>query len=103
MEKIYIHARLKLRIGGYDEFCEAIKAQVPVLEKHGWKLVGAWTSVVGQICTVIDLWELPDANTFFDALALWRGSPELARFREVTTKVVIEEEIQMMRKVPYSP
>ena len=103
MEKVYVHARLKLRIGGYEEFCEAIKAQVPVLEGQGWKLVGAWTTVVGQICTVIDLWELPDANAFFEGLAKWRGSPDMAAFREVTSKVLIEEDISMMRKATYSP
>lgn len=102
MDSIYVHARLKLRIGTYDEFCEAIKHQVPILEAHGWKLIGAWTTVVGQVCTVVDLWELPDANAFFDALAEWRKSEHFSDFRTVTSKAIIEEDISMMKKTPYS-
>lgn len=103
MSKVYVHARLKLKVGMYEEFCEAIGKQVPVLESHGWKLVGAWTAVVGKVCTVVDLWELPDANTFFDGLAAWRQSENFTEFRKVTSAAILEEDISMMKKVPYSP
>jgi hypothetical protein len=103
MSKVYVHATLKIRIGGYEKFCEAMAKQVPILESHGWKLLGAWTTALGRVCTVIDLWELPDANCFFDATAKWRATPEFAAFRAVTSEVMEEEHVTMVSKVPYSP
>ena len=103
MSKIYVHATLKIRIGGYDRFCEAMARQIPILESHGWKLVGAWTTAVGRVCTVIDLWELPDANAFFDATGKWRADPEFQLFRAVSSEVIEEELVTMVTKVPYSP
>jgi hypothetical protein len=103
MSKLYVHAVLRIRIGGYERFCDAMAKQLPVLEGLGWKLVGAWTPQVGRICTVIDLWEIPDANSFFEVTAKWRQGPEFAAFRAVTSEVMVEEEISMVSKVPYSP
>lgn len=103
MGKVYVHAVLKIRIGGYERFCEAMAQQLPILEGYGWKLVGAWTTAVGRICTVIDLWEIPDANSFFDVTAKWRAGPEFQAFRAVTSEVMEEEMISMVTKVPYSP
>ena len=81
MTKVYVHATLKIRIGGYERFCEAMAQQLPVLEGYGWKLLGAWTTAVGRVCTVIDLWELEDANAFFEVTAKWRAGPEFQAFR----------------------
>ncbi len=102
MGKVYAHAVLKVRIGRYDEFCVAMAKQVVILEGLGWKLVGAWTSAVGQICTVVDLWELEDANAYFDVTAKWRSDPSFLEFRAVTKEVLIEETISLMLKAPYS-
>ncbi len=103
MNKLYLHATLKIRIGGYERFCEAIAKQVPILEGYGWKLVGAWVTVIGRVSTVIDVWEIPDANSFFDATEKWREGPAFQAFRAVTSEVVEEEVLTMVRKVPYSP
>ena len=103
MNKLYIHATLKLRLGGYERFCESMAKQIPILESYGWKLVGAWVTPVGRVNTVIDVWEIPDANSFFDATDRWRATPEFQEFRAVTAEVVEEEILSMARKVPYSP
>ena len=67
MNSVYLHATLKLKIGGYERFCESMAQQVPVLESFGWKLLGAWVMVIGRVSTVVDVWEIPDANSFFEA------------------------------------
>lgn len=103
MSKLYVHATLQIKIGGYERFCEAMARQRPILEGLGWKLVGAWTTAVGRVCTVIDLWEIPDANSFFEVTAKWRSGPEFKDFRAVTSEVLIEEHVTMVTKVPYSP
>ena len=100
---VYVHAILKLKIGSYDRFCAAMATQVGILEQHGWKLIGGYTTAIGSVCTIIDLWELEDANAFFEANAKWRAHPEFAAFRAVTSEAVLEESISMVTKVPYSP
>ena len=103
MSAVYLHATLKIRIGGYERFCESIAQQVPILESFGWKLIGAWTTVVGQVSTVVDIWEIPDANSFFDATGKWRNTPAFQAFRAVTSEVLEEEILTMVVKTPYSP
>jgi hypothetical protein len=103
MSKVYLHATLKLRIGGYDKFCEAMAKQIPVLEGFGWKLLWAGVQVVGRVSTVVDVWEIPDANSFFEATGKWRQTPAFQAFRAVTSEVVEEEILTMAAKVPYSP
>lgn len=103
MSKLYLHATLKIRIGGYERFCEAMAKQVPVLESYGWKLVGAWVTTVGRVYNVIDVWEIPDANSFFEATEQWRGTQAYSEFRAVTSEVLEEEILTMVRKTPYSP
>lgn len=103
MDKVYVHAVLKLRIGGASEFYKAMQKQVVILEAHGWRLVGAWTTVVGAISTVIDIWELPDANSFFDVKKEWTKTKEYEEFKEVVSKHLIEEQISFVSQTPYSP
>jgi hypothetical protein len=102
-DKLYVHATLKVRIGGYERFCEALAKMVPILEACGWKLQGAWVTVVGRVYSVIDVWEIPDANTYFDATAKMRAHPGFAAIHETLSEVVEEEQVTMVRKVPYSP
>lgn len=77
--------------------------QAPVLESYGWKLIGAWTMVIGRVSTVVDIWEIPDANSFFEATGKWRETPAFRAFRKVTAEVVEEEVLTMVVKTPYSP
>lgn len=103
MSEIYIHATLKVRIGGYERFAEAMARQVPVLESYGWKLEGGWVTKLGRVYTVIHIWKLPDANTFFEATAQWRETTAYQEFRAVTADVLEDEVLSLVGKTPYSP
>ncbi|WCT73989.1 NIPSNAP family protein [Sphingomonas naphthae] len=101
--ELFVHATLKIRIGAYDRFAAAMAKQVPVLESHGWKLLGAYVTAVGPICTVVDLWQIPDANAYFEATAKWRADPDFMSFREVGSEVIVAEMVTMVTKTSYSP
>ena len=73
MSGLYVHATLKLRTGGYDKFCEILGQMKPMFEDFGWKLTGAWTTGVGRIYTVIHIWEIGDANNFFQVTGNLHG------------------------------
>jgi hypothetical protein len=103
MTQLYVHATLKVRIGGYERFCDALAKMVPMLEAGGWKLVGAWVTRVGRVYTVIDLWEIPDANAFFDATAKMRAHPGFPAIHAALSEVLEEEVVTLVNKAPYSP
>lgn len=103
MSKVYLHATLKLKIGEYDRFCESMAKQIPVLEGLGWKLVGGWVTLIGQVQTIIDIWEIPDANAFFDVTEKWKETAAYKEFKAITAEVLEEEMLTMVKKVPYSP
>jgi hypothetical protein len=100
---VYVHATLRIKIGQYDRFCEEMGQQIPVIESFGMKLVGAWVTVVGPICTVIDLWELSDANAYFEAMGRWKSSDAAKSFRGISGELIQEELVTMVNKLPYSP
>ena len=103
MSRIYVHVTLKIRIGGYERFSEAMAKQVPVLEGFGWKLAGAWVTTIGRVYSVIHIWELPNADSFFETTAKWRETSAFQEFRAVTSEVLEEEVLSIVRKTPYSP
>lgn len=101
MSKLFLHATIKVKHGQLERFVAAKSAQVPVLTRYGWKLVGGWTTVFGRLYTVINIWEIPDADTFMRTAAQWRESPEGQAFRAVTAEIVEEEVVQLMRSLTY--
>jgi hypothetical protein len=102
MSNYCLHATVKVKHGKLQQFVEAYEKQVPVLEGYGWKLVGGWTNVFGRVYTVVNLWEIPGADSFLETSAKWRDTPAGQAFRAVTAEVVEEEVAFLMRKLPYS-
>lgn len=103
MGKLYLHATIKVKHGQLDRFVEAKAQQVPVLEGYGWKLVGGWANVFGRIYTVVNIWEVPGMDAFLESSAQWRDSPQGRAFRAVTSEVVEEEILALMKSLPYAP
>ena len=59
----YVYANVKVKYGQLGPFYESMVTIKRVMEEHGWKLVGAWSTVIGDLHEVHDLWEVEDANT----------------------------------------
>lgn len=100
---VYLHVTLKVRMDGYQRFCEAMAKAVPIIEELGWKLRGAWVTSVGRLHTVVDLWELEDANMYASVMEQFAQHPYHQEFWQVLGETLEEEVVTMMRKVPYSP
>ena len=71
----YLHATLKIRPGMMPRFNDALAEMKPALEDKGWRLVGAWTTTVGRLSEIVDIWELPDANAVADVLGAVSHDP----------------------------
>lgn len=99
---VYMHVTLKIRYGKLDQFNEALGQLVPMLEGYGWKLVGAWQTTIGRLNTVVDLWQVPDANAVPSVLALAAENPEFTKYMPIINDAVEEEVLQIMVPTPYS-
>jgi hypothetical protein len=99
----YLLATLKVKYGQQPKFYEVMGHLKAVLEKAGWKLVGAYQSAIGRLNTVIDLWEINDPNAVPFTLAVASRDAEFVRWAAHLPELVEEEVLQIMTKVPYSP
>ena len=93
---VYLQASLKLRPGSLPQFIALLNTLVPVVGKHGWKLLGSYASMVGRLNTVVDLWELPNPDAVQAALA----DPELQKFAPQINEIVEDETLQLLTKLP---
>ena len=100
---VYLLATLKAKYGQIDRFSEVMKTLVPVMEAEGWKLVGAYQAIIGDLTQVVDLWELPDANAVGAGLAAAAASAGFDDIAAALAEVVEEEVLQVMVTTSYSP
>jgi hypothetical protein len=78
---VYLVAYIKLHPGKVEQFTEVLQHLAPILERIGcWKLLGSYFNSIGRHNTVIDLWELPDANAVQPALDALVKTPEFRKW-----------------------
>ena len=93
---VYLQASIKLYPGKLQAFTTMLNELLPVVGKHGWKLVGSYASVVGRLNTVVDLWELPNAGALQAALS----DPEMAKVAPRIAEIVEDEVLAILTKLP---
>jgi hypothetical protein len=99
---VYLQATLKIYMGKMEKFSQVMSGVVPILEERGWKLLAAYQNIIGRQNTIVDIWEIPDANSVEKVLGI---ASQLTAFRELVGKLddVVEEEVlQVMVKASYS-
>ncbi len=99
---VYLQATLKIHQGKMEKFCQVMSGVVPILEERGWKLLAAYQNLIGRQNTIVDVWEIPDANSVEQVLG---AASQLKAFRELAARLddVVEEEVlQVMTKASYS-
>jgi NIPSNAP protein len=101
MTTYYLLATLKVKYGQQQRFYEVMSHLKPVLEKEGWKLIGAYQTAIGPLNTVIDLWEVENPNAVTGTLSAASKNPEFAKWAAELPNLLEEEALQLMTKVPY--
>jgi hypothetical protein len=98
---VYMFANIKLRPGKLQKFTEMIGTLASVLEeKGGWKLHGSYFNSIGRMNTVVDVWEMPDANAVQSTLELASQDPTFQKLIPVIEECIEDETIQLMTKLP---
>lgn len=94
---VYLQTSIKLKAGKLEDFVSLLNKLTPILAKRGMKLLGSYANVVGRLNTVVDFWELPDANALQTALS----DPELLQNLPPQISDIIEDETQvLLTKLP---
>jgi hypothetical protein len=93
---IYVQASIKLHPGKLHDFTNLISELLPVVGKHGWKLVGSFATLVGRLNTVVDLWELPNEA----AIAAAMGDTELQKQATKIAEIIEDEVFTVLTKLP---
>ncbi len=96
----FMFAHIKLRPGKVQKFTEMLSGITPLVEKHGWKLHGSYFNVIGRLNTVVDVWEIPDANAVQTTLEIASQDPEFQKWIPVIEECVEDETLQVMTKLP---
>ncbi len=97
----FMLVRLEVAYGRGDEFSEIMSHQVPILEKKGWRLHGAFVNRIGRLNRCYDLWEMPDANAVQSVLEVAAQEPEFAEWSPKLNDIRLEEELELMNERPY--
>jgi hypothetical protein len=100
---LHLQARIQLKYGMSPVFHENMAKLVPIVEATGWKLVGSWQNLSGDIHEVLDLWEVPDANAVPATLMALAANPDVAPILEAISGAAIREELTLCAKTPFSP
>jgi hypothetical protein len=92
---VYLQASIKLKPGKLQDFVVMLNELAPVLAKRGMKLLGSYGNVVGRLNTVVDFWELPDANALQAALS----DPELQKLAPRISDIIEDETQVLLTKI----
>lgn len=93
---VFTHYSIKLRAGKLQDFVSLMNSLTPVVAKHGWKLLGSYSSVVGHLNTVVDLWELPNEAAIQAAIS----DSEVAKIASRFGEIVEDQTLTLLNKLP---
>ena len=93
---VYLQASVKLRAGKLQDFVSLLNTLLPVVGKHGWKLLGSYASLVGRLNTVVDMWELPNEAAVHAALS----DAEMQKYATRISEIVEDETLALLNKLP---
>jgi hypothetical protein len=100
---LQVYANVKVKYGQLAAFNEAMVTVKRVMEQNGWTLLGAWTTVIGDLHEVHDLWEVEDANAVPAGFAGAAEDPDFLQAVAALAEIADREVLSLVTKTPYSP
>lgn len=97
----YLMATLQVRYGMVPRFVEIMSHLTPILEKKGWRLLGAFQNEIGRLNRLYDLWEVPDATHVESVLQLAGQEPEFREWAAGLAECLEDEQLELMNPLPY--
>ena len=101
MSNHYVQLNIRTRFGPTDEVAAIFGRIAPRLAALGWRMLGAWRPVMGDVSHLLVLFELDDLSHVANVRDAVRRDPEInAAFRELTALVEGEDLHLLERLVP---
>lgn len=100
---MYMIARLELSYAGVAEFMAIAPLVRTKMEARGCKMLHAMVQQMERLNTLIHIWEIPDANTFFDALNALTQDGDFPEIIAALSRSVMNETLTLAVDAPYSP
>jgi NIPSNAP protein len=75
---------------------------VPILENRGWRLVGAYVTVIGQVGQVVDVFEVPNADAVPSVLGAVKREPEFMAIAAEIAELVDREHTMLAVDATYA-
>lgn len=98
---IFMHATLTPVPGRLTDLADTVAWLKKGLERSGMTLRRAWASTSGGPGTMVDLWELPDANTLVDALTAAAAHPRHDETMAELATVLDDEVLRLLSPAPH--
>ena len=100
---ILMQSTLELRGGDTTRFRETMKLVVETVEAEGWLLLPAIEQITGRLHTAIDIWRLPDLESYARGLAALRGHPRFAEIGEALAAAIERETVVLGVQASWVP
>ena len=99
----YLHATLTAKPGRLDELGETVAHVSRGMRQRGMRLLGALRTVDADPGGMVDLWEVPDANTVVEALDEAARHPSHPAVMTRLARSLDDEVLQILRPAPDAP
>jgi len=100
--KVYWMAIVTIPVGKIQDYhAFAAKELVPFYEKHGYRFIGGWQTIVGEIEEAISIAEFDNMDAYLKARMSLMASPEWKTIGSKTDMYAKAVRTRMLSAVPY--
>jgi hypothetical protein len=100
---MYLIARLELSYGGVMDFMAIAPKVREKMEARGCRMLHAMVTDIDRLNTVIHIWEVPDANSYFAAVDALKADPDFPEIIAALARSVVNETLSFASDTPYAP
>lgn len=101
---IYLVATIQLAPEKVEEFSNILaKDYLPVVSKHGQKLIASWRTVIGNVDEVTDVWEFESLAHMEKVRQSLFTDPDYLKVRRKVRSLMTSESIKIVAPLPFSP
>ncbi len=98
---VYLQATIEVRMQKMGCFFAAMEKIVAIMKEPGWILRGAYLHQTGRINTVVNIWELPDANSLAGGFQTLFGHSDFSKVDKLLEDTVVSETLVLLSAAPY--
>ena len=101
---MHVHASMTLAPGQAQTVSDLLARSLPLIARLGWKLAASFRLLNGPTRTILNLWDIPDANAFISLGGQIAQDPELLAIMGALEEDMIHNELTLISQtMPASP